>query len=191
MEKFDMEGKPDRASLKATADFIIHHLKEALKLNQTDKQYLFYADVTNAYLARTYFWTQEWDLAASTAKEVLDAYPLICGDAYREMIQSEVERKGNELIRSGTKQSEAYTRLYMQRSKQRPVSLDLVKLFTEKERDIRYTFFFDEQFLNTKMLKTSVRAAEMCLVMAESYAHAGDETNALRYLNHLRENRIS
>ena len=191
VDKFDMEGKPDRASLKATADFIIHDLKEALKLNQTDKQYLFYADVTNAYLARTYFWTQEWDLAASTAKEVLDAYPLIRGDAYREMLQSEVERKGNELIRSGTKQSEAYTRLYMQRSKQRPVSLDLVKLFTEKERDIRYTFFFDEQFLNTKMLKTSVRAAEMCLIMAESYAHAGDETNALRYLNHLRENRIS
>lgn len=190
VEKFDMEGKPDRATLKATGDFIINDLKEALKLNQTDKQYRFYSDVAKAYLARAYFWTQDWEQAASTAKEVLDAYPLLQGEAYKDMIQSEVTQKGNELIRSGISQSEAYTRLYMQRSKQRPVSLDLVKLFAEKERDIRYTFFFDGQLLNTKMLKTSVRTAEMCLIMAESYAHAGDETNALRYLNHLRENRI-
>ena len=41
-----------------------------------------------------------------------------------------------------------------------------------------YTFSFDAEFVNTKMLKTSLRSAEMCLIMAESYAHSGDTENA-------------
>ena len=191
VEKFDMEGTPDRATLKETADLVISDLQEAIKLNQTDKQYRFHVDVSKAYLARAYFWTQNWELAASTAKEVLEAYPLLRGEAYKEMIQSEIRQTGNELLRSGVAQAEGYVYREMRRSKMRPVSLDLVKLFTEKEKDIRYTFFFDAEFLNTKMVKTTLRGAEMCLIMAESYAQMDDTRNALQYLNHLRENRIT
>lgn len=191
VEKFDMEGTPNRSTLKQTADLVISDFQEAIKLNQTDKKYRFYADVTRAYLARAYFWTQNWELAASTAKTVLDAYPLLRGDVYKEMIQSEVRQSGNELLRSGVAQADGYVYREMRRSKMRPVSLDLIKLFTEKEKDIRYTFYFDAEFLNTKMVKTTLRGAEMCLIMAESYAHADDTRNALQYLNHLRENRIS
>ena len=188
---FDMEGTPERSNLKETADFVVENLKQAISLNQTDQHYRFYVDVSKAYLARTYFWVQEWELAASTAKEVLDKYPLISGEAYKEMIQTEVKQLGNVLIRSGISKSEGYVYTDMQKTKGRPLPLEFVNLFTERERDIRYTFSFDAEFVNTKMLKTSLRSAEMCLIMAESYAHSGDTENALKYLNHLRENRIS
>ena len=103
---FDMEGTPERSNLKETADFVVENLKQAISLNQTDQHYRFYVDVSKAYLARTYFWVQEWELAASTAKEVLDKYPLISGEAYKEMIQTEVKQLGNVLIRSGISKSE-------------------------------------------------------------------------------------
>ena len=188
VKEFDMEGKPERSDLKETADFIVEDLKQAISLNQTDEHYRFYVDVSKAYLARVYFWMQEWALAASMAKEVLDKYPLISGEAYKEMIQSEVKQLGNVLIRSGISKSEGYVYTDMQKTKGRPLSLEFVNLFVEKERDIRYTFSFNTEFVNTKMLKTSLRTAEMCLIMAESY---GDTENGLKYLNHLRENRIT
>ncbi|MFR5660703.1 MAG: RagB/SusD family nutrient uptake outer membrane protein, partial [Butyricimonas faecihominis] len=190
VKEFDMEGKPERSNLKETADFIVEDLKQAISLNQTDEHYRFYVDVSKAYLARVYFWMQEWVLAASTAKEVLDKYPLISGEAYKEMIQSEVKQLGNVLIRSGISKSEGYVYTDMQKTKGRPLSLEFVNLFVEKERDIRYSFSFNTEFVNTKMLKTSLRTAEMCLIMAESYVHSGDTENGLKYLNHLRENRI-
>lgn len=191
VKEFDMEGKPERSDLKETADFIVEDLKQAISLNQTDEHYRFYVDVSKAYLARVYFWMQEWALAASMAKEVLDKYPLISGEAYKEMIQSEVKQLGNVLIRSGISKSEGYVYTDMQKTKGRPLSLEFVNLFVEKERDIRYTFSFNTEFVNTKMLKTSLRTAEMCLIMAESYVHSGDTENGLEYLNHLRENRIT
>ena len=191
VKEFDMEGKPERSDLKETADFIVEDLKQAISLNQTDEHYRFYVDVSKAYLARVYFWMQEWALAASMAKEVLDKYPLISGEAYKEMIQSEVKQLGNVLIRSGISKSEGYVYTDMQKTKGRPLSLEFVNLFVEKERDIRYTFSFNTEFVNTKMLKTSLRTAEMCLIMAESYVHSGDTENGLKYLNHLRENRIT
>ena len=191
VKEFDMEGKPERSDLKETADFIVEDLEQAISLNQTDEHYRFYVDVSKAYLARVYFWMQEWALAASMAKEVLDKYPLISGEAYKEMIQSEVKQLGNVLIRSGISKSEGYVYTDMQKTKGRPLSLEFVNLFVEKERDIRYTFSFNTEFVNTKMLKTSLRTAEMCLIMAESYVHSGDTENGLKYLNHLRENRIT
>ena len=60
---FDMEGTPERSNLKETADFVVENLKQAISLNQTDQHYRFYVDVSKAYLARTYFWVQEWELA--------------------------------------------------------------------------------------------------------------------------------
>ncbi len=191
VKEFDMEGKPERSDLKETADFIVEDLKQAISLNQTDEHYRFYVDVSKAYLARVYFWMQEWALAASMAEEVLDKYPLISGEAYKEMIQSEVKQLGNVLIRSGISKPEGYVYTDMQKTKGRPLSLEFVNLFVEKERDIRYTFSFNTEFVNTKMLKTSLRTAEMCLIMAESYVHSGDTENGLKYLNHLRENRIT
>lgn len=190
VETFDMEAKPARATLRETFDFIVKDLKTAIDMNQTDKKYRLNVNVAKFYLARTYFWAQEWDLAIPIAKEILEAYPLIKGEAYKEMMKSEVAQAGNELLRAGTSKTKGYTDLSFGYSQTRPVAEDLINLFTEKENDIRYTLFFTNKLLNNKTLRSAIRSAEMCLVIAECYAHLGDNDNALHYLNLLRENRI-
>ena len=87
--------------------------------------------------------------------------------------------------------SRAFKTRYSTDSRRRPVSLKFAELFKEKEKDIRYKLFFDKKFLNTKRLNMQIRSAEMCLIMAESYAHLQDEDNALLYLNSLRAKRIT
>lgn len=191
VERVDMEATPGRADLQATVDFIVGDLKRAIELKQTDKHYRFDMDVAKAYLARTYFWAQDWALAASTAKGVLEAYPLLRGEAYQAMVKSEVKQSGNELLRAGVAKSESYTLINYRDSRSRPLSLEFVKLFEEKEKDVRYALSFDDQLLNVKTLKMALRGDEMCLVMAESYAHLDDTKNALIYLNLLREHRIT
>ena len=69
-------------------DIIVEDLKKAISLNQVDEKYIFTVDVAKAYLAKTYFWAQDWKNAVSTAKELLDKYPLIEGEEYKAMIQS-------------------------------------------------------------------------------------------------------
>lgn len=189
--KFDMEGKPARSSLEETVELIISDLKKAIDMNQTDKQYRFDVDVVKFYLARTYFWSQKWELAISSAKEILERYPLLQGEEYKSMMKSEVELKGNELLRSAIKKSLGYTNLEFEYLKARPVSQTLIDLFTEKGNDIRYELCFSSKLLNNKILRSVIRSAEMCLIIAESYAHLENVTDALYYLNHLRSRRIS
>ena len=191
VEKFDMEGKPARSTMQETIDFIVGDLTTAIGMNQTDKQYRFDVNVMKFYLARTYFWAQEWELAAATAKEVLDMYPLVKGEEYVAMMKSEVEQKGNELLRSGIKKSLGYTELEFGYVKGRPVSQRLVDLFTEKENDVRYGMYFNNKLLNNKVLRSVIRSAEMCLIMAESYAHLNNTKDALYYLNLIRSHRIA
>lgn len=88
VDHFDMEAKPGRGNIQETVDFIIEDLKRAISLNQIDEEYIFTVDVAKAYLARTYFWAQDWKNAVATAKELLDKYPLIEGEEYEAMIQS-------------------------------------------------------------------------------------------------------
>lgn len=195
MEHFDMEAKPGRGTIQNTVDFIISDLEKAIALNQTDETYIFTVDVAKAYLARAYFWSQDWDNAIIVAKELLDKYPLLEGDAYVAMLQTVPpieENPGNVLLygyRKGT-QSSAFKTRYTTDSRRRPVSLDFARLFEEKDRDVRYSLYFDKQYLNTKRLNMCIRSAEMCLIMAESYAHEGNTENALHYLNELRKRRI-
>lgn len=177
--------------MQETIDFIINDLTTAIKMNQADKQYRFDVNVMKFYLARTYFWTQEWELAAATAKEVLDVYPLVKGEEYVAMMQSEVDQKGNELLRSGIKKHLGYTDLEFGYVQGRPVSQGLIDLFTEKENDIRFDLFFTKKLLNRKALRSVIRSAEMCLIMAESYAHLNNTKDALYYLNLIRSHRIS
>ena len=83
---------------------------------------------------------QEWEWQASTAKEVLDKYPLISGEAYKEMIQTEVKQLGNVLIRSGISKSEGYVYTDMQKTKRTSVAFGVCEFVYGRERDIRYTF---------------------------------------------------
>ena len=72
VDHFDMEAKPGRGNIQETVDFIVEDLKKAISLNQVDEKYIFTVDVAKAYLAKTYFWAQDWKNAVSTAKELLD-----------------------------------------------------------------------------------------------------------------------
>lgn len=191
VEHFDIEAKPERGNIQELVDFIVRDLKTAIQMNQTDEQYRFTVDVARAYLARTYFWAQDWKNAIKIAKEVLDKYPLVEGDEYKEMIQSPQGKLGNMLFRTFiTGSLTAYNR-NLKNVKTRPVNMSLINLFSEKEQDIRYTTFFDSKFFSTKGIRVCVRAAEMCLILAESYAHLSDTDNALTYLNLLRSKRIA
>ena len=73
------------------------------------------------------------ELATATAKEVLDVYPLVKGEEYVAMMQSEVDQKGNELLRSGIKKHLGYTDLEFGYVQGRPVSQGLIDLFTERK----------------------------------------------------------
>lgn len=190
VDQFDIEGRPARASLAQTAAFIERDLLKAIGMGISDDTYRFTADVARAYLARTYFWTQQWDKAIAEAQHLLDHYPLIGGEDYKNMMQATTEKLGNVMLRSFITGSTTTYKNVLTQSKNRPVATDLVKLFTEKKRDIRYTFFFDKKLLNTKGIHMYIRSAEMCLILAESHAHLGHTNEALGYLNRLREKRI-
>ncbi|MFR5657605.1 MAG: hypothetical protein ACLUDU_06200 [Butyricimonas faecihominis] len=182
VEHFDIEAKPGRGNIQELVNFIVQDLETAIQMNQTDEQYRFTADVARAYLARTYFWAQDWKNAIKIAKEVLDKYPLVEGDEYKEMIQSPQGKLGNMLFRTFITGSLTTYNRNLKNVKTRPVNMSLINLFPEKERDIRYTTFFDSEFFSTKGIRVCVRAAEMCLILAESYAHLSDTDNALIYL---------
>lgn len=65
---FDMEAKPVRSDLKTTAKFIEEDLKKAITYNVQEGMYRFTADVAKAYLARLYFWCQDWGNAIPGSK---------------------------------------------------------------------------------------------------------------------------
>ena len=191
VEHFDMEAKPSRGSIEDLISFIVRDLKDAIEYNVTDEKYHFTVDAARGYLARTYFWGQQWDNAINEAKQLLEKYPLLSGNDYKSMIQSEKNKMGNVILKTYTTGSSTRYKNYNKYSKYRPVDINLLKLFVEGKRDIRYTFYFDKDFCNAKGVNNRMRTAEMCLIIAESYAHLGNEGEALRYLNMLREHRIS
>lgn len=191
---FDMEARPLRSSLKETMDFIEADLTKALSYGVEEEVYRFTGEVVRAYLARYYFWTNQWDKAIPHAEALLSSHPLLEGEAYRAMLQSKNAKQGNMLLRSYVFSSSSSDITYsgaMQTIRTRPLSREFVELFPEKEGDVRYTLIMDKQRQSTKNLLAGVRTDEMCLILAESYAHKKDPERALFYLNHLRSKRIS
>ena len=191
---FDMEARPLRSSLKETMDFIESDLTKALSYGVEEEVYRFTEDVVRAYLARFYFWTNQWDKVIPHAEALLISYPLLEGAAYTAMLQSKNTRQGNTLLRSYVFSSTSSDITYsnaMQAIKARPLSREFVELFPEKGADVRYTLVMDKKRQSTKNLLSGVRTDEMCLILAEAYAHKKDSDKALYYLNHLRSKRIS
>lgn len=194
VDEFNMEAKPARANLRATVDFVSKSFTEALSYNVTDRDYLFTSDVVKAYMAKTYFWAQDWDNAIKYADEVLKAYPMTAADQYVTMINSKLTPTKNVIIRSYTVDSKdgafvvTAAKIDMLT---RPLSQELVGTFFEKGNDIRYANVFDKKRFNTKNLTASIKSEEMCLILAEAYAHKGNNAQALNYLNSLRAMRIT
>lgn len=191
--EFDMEAKPLRSTLKETADQAIGDLKKALEYDVRDEIYRFDNDVVAGYLARACFWSERYGEAIVYADRVLTEYPLLSGDAYKKMMGSQVQRTGNMIFKSGilsTSESQTGNDAIRKYVMKRPVSKSFVDLFAEGRRDIRYDISIGRKRVFNKNIFACLRSAEMCLILAESHYHEGDEDEALRYLNLLRSHRI-
>ncbi|MDD3036514.1 RagB/SusD family nutrient uptake outer membrane protein [Bacteroides sp.] len=194
VNEFDMEAKPARSNLKETAEFILNGFKKALSYNVTNNDFLFTQSVTKAYMARFLFWTQDWNNAILYAKEILEKYPMLEAEEYAESINQKLQKTHNVIIRSYTNDNEIGTLDYAGAQvdvKKRPLCKNLVDLFTSTPNDIRKTNTYNSKRITNKIVTTKFRSEELCLIIAESYAHLKDETNALLYLNMLRSKRIT
>lgn len=192
--EFNMEEKPIRSSRKETFAQIEKDLKVAIEYNISDEIYRFNNDVLKGYLARLYFWSQEYEKAIELSEELLKKYPLLEGDNYIEMLTSQRARKGNILIKSeivadgssslgqsGIKGSLAA----------RPISRRFIDLFAEKKDDIRYDLFIGKKRIFSKNIFSLMRSAEFAFILMESYYHVGNDSKPLELLNDLRQKRIS
>ncbi len=190
-----MEAKPKRSTLKELIVFIEKDLKNAINLKNKNELYRFTEDVCKGYLARLYFWTEDWTKALAISQELLGKYPLVEGNAYKEMFDTKFGAlKGNQLIKAyRIVTSEGILNNAKSNIQGRPVSLRYVKLFDKKERDkdIRYTTWFDKKLYIQKGYFCGMRSAEFKLIEAESLYHLGRANEALVALNDLRRKRIS
>lgn len=97
---FDMEAKPLRSTLQETIGQIESDLKEAIGYHISNPLFRFTEDVCKGYLARLYFWSEQWGQALPLAQELLRSHPLVEGEAYTHMIATSTELTGNQLIKS-------------------------------------------------------------------------------------------
>lgn len=190
VSEFDMEAKPARSSLKATADFIVSDLETALNEGQKDPAMLFTDEVAKAYLARTYFWSEQWDKALQLCQSLLKDHPLLEGKAYTEMIESPQSPKGNVLIMSSTGYSKSGYNQQVKKLQERPLAISFYKLFPEKARDVRFKYI-SKTLTTTKQPFVGMRSAELALMAMECLAHLNRTEEALAMLNDFRAHRIS
>lgn len=194
VDEFDMEAKPGRAKLNETAEFIEKGFRSALSYNVTNKDYLFTAQVTKAYMARFFSWTQDWNNAITYAKEVLELYPMLEADEYAKSINQKLQKGKNIIMSSYTNENDvgAFNYVAAQSNiKARPVGKSMVDLLSSTPNDVRRAIAFDSKRIPTKVVTTKFRSEELCLIIAESYAHLNNEAEALSYLNLLRSKRIT
>lgn len=193
---FDMEAKPLRSTLQETIGQIESDLKEAIGYHISNPLFRFTEDVCKGYLARLYFWSEQWGQALPLAQELLRSHPLVEGEAYTHMIATSTELTGNQLIKSYqlmAKDAASDEQLLLAPLQYRPVSKRLISQFPsdERERDIRYKLWFTAKRINTKPVFCGMRAAEFALMEAECQYHLGREAEALKAINNFRRHRIS
>lgn len=192
--EFDMEATPVRSTIAETVSRAENDMKTAISYNISEKVFRFNSDVMEGYLARLYFWSGDFGKAAEYARKVLAKYPLLDRENFKTMMDSRYKMTPvTEMLMKScirTEKSMQYDG-YISNIKARPVSARFIKLFTEKEKDIRYEISFSKMRTNQKNPFACLRSGEMQLILAESLYHTGDEPGALKALNDLRRNRIS
>lgn len=188
---FDMESKPNRSSYEKTFKQAESDFKEAMGKNIKDDVYMFTPEVVKGLLARLYFWAGHFTEAKQYADALVATHPLLSNDDYKKMEETVDGLSGNMLLRCDRTPGSDNTFSYLnQYFVARPLSVRFVKLFEEKDKDIRYTLYFNKRRLNTKHHFSGLRAAEFYLISMECAYHLGDKTEALRMLNEFRAHRI-
>lgn len=192
--EFDMEAKPVRSSIRETFQRIEADYKKAIEYNIQDEIYRFSNDALEALLARLYFWVGDYGNTLTYSRKVLERHPLVSGNEYIEMVQSEYVSKG-EVIFKGCTLPSSSTRIGVSTAnnsiKSRPVSRRFADLFPEKENDVRFSLSFNRKRECVKSRQMSIRSSELQLMIAEALYHTGDEVGALAAINELRAKRIT
>ncbi len=192
--EFDMEAKPTRSTYSQTVEQIEQDLNKTIEYDIQDKIYRFNSDVAKGYLARLYFWTQQYKLAAQYASELLQKYPLLDPEPYKAMMGEQLTQGGNMIFKAQIyAESTASTQLSNGKGylKNRPCSRQFYELFAEKEKDVRFAISINDKRLSVKNLLACLRSAELQLILAESYYHCDEPEKALAALNELRRKRIA
>lgn len=193
VDRFDMEARPIRSSMQATVDFIEADLKKSLSYHCTDEIYRFTEDVAKGFLARLYFWSEQWDKCLPLAQELLKGHPLLSGEEYKKMIAKPYTPMNNHLIMLYRLDSQsAEYNAENSNVKFRPVSKRFIDCFQNGEdtTDVRYAFSINKKRQGIKPIFCGIRAAEFKFMEAESYYHLGKQDEALKSLNELRAHRI-
>lgn len=193
VKSFDIEDRPSRSSLRETGEYVLDLLRESISFGLDEEGYVFTEDVSKAYLAKTFFWTQDWEAVIPLCSELLEKYPLSGRAEYGSMIQELNKATGEVIVKSFTEGSPTNYHYSNARkaASRRPVSKSLIDLFGENpEKDVRYSVAIGAKRMNAKILCGRVRSSEICLMLAEAYAHLGQENLALEALNALRIRRV-
>jgi len=194
---FDMEERPVRSDMQTTIDLIESDLQKSITFHCTDDLYRFTEPVAKGYLARLYFWTEQWDKVLPITTELLAAYPLLDRDAFYSMMSQPYVLGKNQLIKAyrmytSTTSTESSTASSI--IKYRPVSVRFLSHFNteagEDSTDIRYSLSVNRKRRCQKPFFVGMRSAEFKLMEAECYYHLGQEADALASINDLRRHRI-
>ena len=196
VDRFNINDKPARGTIRQTYDYTKAQFEAALALNPTDPKYIFTEWIIKAYEAKLEFWCQNWDSVISLCEDIIthSGISLTPISEYADMINAQYDAKGEVLVRSHINNSSeldwyfSYTKSYLA---SRPASAGLIRLFGDKpEDDVRYAASFNSKRMNVKTPECKVRLSEIVLMLSEAYYHKGDNASAIKWLNELRRNRI-
>jgi len=193
VKSFDIEEQALRSTFDETVDYIVSDFKQAIDFNVSFSEFRFTCDVAKFYLARTYFWSQQWSQLITLLEPLIDQYPLLEAAAYADMLNQINTLTGNTLLKSYIYSDGSTSVSYSGTDKMkisRPVSASFINLFVEKERDIRYALSFNDQRETTKILNARIRGAELHFMLAEAYLHSELQESALNIINNIRDKRI-
>lgn len=193
VEEFDVEATPVRSTMGQTVSFIESDFEKAASYHMTDDVNRFTEDVAKGYLTRLYFWTGQWDKALTAAQEMLKKYPLLKGEAYRNMVTEPYELTGNRVLKSyRTGSGDPFTTTYSKLNAI-PVSKRFLDAFSDEEKttDVRYALDVNKKRVAIKTFFCGMRGAEFKLIEAECYYHLGQADEALKSINELRAARIT
>lgn len=196
VDRFDIEARPARSSLRETAEYTLDLFDKAIACGPADPLFFFTEWVVKAYRAKLLFWTEDWEGTRAACTDIMEnsGFHITPREEYGTMINSGNEPLGEVIVRSHINDSSEldwYFSMVKKYIMSRPAAASLVALYGEEpSRDVRYTSSLDAGRFAVKTAECKVRLSEILLMRAEAEYHLGNNDAALSLLNDLRAERI-